>query len=478
MPKSFKIMTKRTKIVATISPQTGAPEFLSQLFEAGVNVIRINTAHQDIEGAKILINNIRNANSAVAILVDTKGPEVRTSSLGTSIQVNKGDIIFVKGDKNGTCECNTVFVNYDNFVNEIPVGNRILIDDGDVELVVIDKNDDALVCEVKNSGEIKLRKGVNVPGVELKLPVISDKDRAFIEFAIENELDFIAHSFVQHVSDILEIKALLNEKQSFIKVIAKIENQTGVDNIDAIIEESDGIMVARGDLGIEIPIERIPVIQREIVRKCLRMNKPVIIATQMLHTMITNPRPTRAEVTDVATAVHEKADALMLSGETAVGAYPIEAVNVMTRVICESEKLLDTYTLKPRIAGHTVLSVLAQAAVAACETLPIKAIIVDTLTGRTANYIAAYRGKIPVYAFCYSEMVCRQMALTFGVEAYAINKKDSRDMFLTETLERLIAENKVTLSDTVAVIGGSFGPTNGASFITIASVANLAYYKE
>jgi pyruvate kinase len=413
----------------------------------------------------------------VAILVDTKGPEVRTSSFGTPIQVNKGDIIFLKGNKNDTCEKDTVFVNYDGFVKEIPEGSRVLIDDGDIELIVTGKDAERLICEVKNSGEIKLRKGVNVPGIELKLPVISDKDRAFIEFAIENELDFIAHSFVQHASDVLEIKALLNEKQSLVKVIAKIENQTGMDNIDAIIEVSDGIMVARGDLGIEIPIERIPVIQREIVRKCVRMNKPVIIATQMLHSMITNPRPTRAEVTDVATAVHEKADALMLSGETAMGAYPIEAVCLMSRVIHESEKLLDTYILKPRSADSSVLSVLAHTAVSACETLPIKAIIVDTLTGRTANYIAAYRGRVPVYAFCYSEIIRRQMALTFGVEAFTTIKKDSRDMFLTEILEKLIAENKVTSSDTVAVVGGSFGPTNGANFITIASVENLAYYR-
>ena len=471
-------MIKRTKIIATISPKTGTPEFLSQLFEAGVNVIRINTAHQDIEGAKALIDNIRNANSSAAILVDTKGPEVRTSSFGTPVQVNKGDIIFVKGDKNGVCEGNTIFVNYDRFVQEIPVESRVLIDDGDIEMVVTDKNEDVLICEVKNSGEIKLRKGVNVPGIELKLPVISDKDRAFIEFAIEHELDFIAHSFVQHASDILEIKALLNEKQSLIKVIAKIENQTGVDNIDDIIEVSDGIMVARGDLGIEIPIERIPVIQRDIVRKCVRMNKPVIIATQMLHSMIANPRPTRAEVTDVATAVHEKADALMLSGETATGAYPVEAVGLMARVIHESEKLLDTYTLKPRMASNSVLSVLAQAAVSACDVLPVKAIIVDTLSGRTANYIASYRGRVPVYAFCYSETVRRQMALTFGVEAYAMDIRDSHDLFLTESLERLIAENKVALSDTVAVIGGSFGATNGASFISIATVENLAYYND
>jgi len=470
-------MIKRTKIIATVSPKTGTPEFLSQLFEAGVNVVRLNTAHQDIDEAKALIKNIRSLNSSVAILVDTKGPEVRTSAFGTPIQVNKGDKIYVKGDKNGTCEENTVFVNYAGFVKEIPIYSRVLIDDGDIELVVTDKDKDRLVCEVKNSGEIKLRKGVNTPGVELKLPVISDKDRAFIEFAIESELDFIAHSFVQHASDILEIKELLNEKQSLIKVIAKIENQTGVDNIDDIIEVSDGIMVARGDLGIEIPIERIPVIQREIVRKCVRMSKPVIIATQMLHSMIINPRPTRAEVTDVATAVHEKADALMLSGETAMGTYPIEAVNLMSRVICESEKLLDTYILKPRSASNSVLSVLAQTAVSACETLPIKAIIVDTLTGRTANYIAAYRGKVPVYAFCYSEMVRRQMALTFGIEAYTMDRKESHDTFLTEILEKLIAENKVTLSDTVVVVGGSFGPTNGASFITIASVENVAYYK-
>ncbi len=466
-------MKKRTKIVATISGNNCDAAFMKELVAKGVNVFRINTAHQALEEAATVLQLIRETAPHAAVLIDTKGPEVRTSSYGEAVEVRKGDTIKIEGNPNGESSREVVYVNAVNFVDDVSVGNRVLIDDGETGMFVIDKTGDTLICKVENDGVIKLRKGVNVPSVELHLPVISEKDRAFIQFAIDHQLDFIAHSFVQHASDVYTIKEILDAQQSEVKIIAKIENQTGVDNIDEIIEAADGIMVARGDMGIEIPIERIPVIQRSMVKACIRANKPVIIATQMLHSMIHNPRPTRAEVTDIATAVYEKADALMLSGETAMGAYKLESVEMMAKVIKETENLLSESTLKPELNNQNILSVLSHSAVLACTNLPIKAIIVDTLTGRTPKFLSSYRGNVPVYAFCYSDTVRRQLALSYGVEAYAIEQENSRDVFIHTTVNLLLEKDKLKLDDLVVVLGGSFGPNNGATFVEISTVKNL-----
>jgi len=250
-----------------------------------------------------------------------------------------------------------------------------------------------------------------------------------------------------------------------------------VDNIAGIIEESDGIMVARGDLGIEIAAEKIPVIQRKLVRSCIRSNKMVIVATQMLHSMITNPRPTRAEVNDVATAVYEKADAIMLSGETAFGNYPIQSVNMMSKIIKEVEHAIENHLPQTRAQHDDILSVLSHSAVLACSTLPIKAVIVDTLTGRTAQFLSAYRGKTPVYAFCYNEYAMRQLALTYGVKAFMTEMDNSRDSFLRRTIGFLIKEKLLIHTDNVVVIGGSFGSANGASFMEISTAQNLLKYQ-
>ncbi|MDR1459486.1 MAG: pyruvate kinase, partial [Bacteroidales bacterium] len=396
-------MNKKTKIVATISEKTGTIEYLSQLFEAGVNVVRLNSAHQSLETAVEVIENIRKINPSVAILIDTKGPEVRTSSQGTSLQVKKGDEIKIKSDPEGESSGDVLYVNYAGFYNDVLVGDVILIDDGEIAMTVTKKENQILYCQIEDDGEIKNRKGVNAPTVKLHLPAISEKDKIFIDFAIKHELDYIAHSFVQHATDVHKIRKMLQEKNSHIKVISKIENQIGIDNIAEIIEASDGIMVARGDLGIEIAAEKIPVIQRKLIKSCIKNNKMVIIATQMLHSMITNPRPTRAEVNDVATAVYEKADALMLSGETANGNYPIQSVEMMSKIIKEVELATEKNPPKTQPLHNDVLSVLSHSTVLACNTLPIKAIIVDTLTGRTARFLSAYRGKTPVYAFCYND---------------------------------------------------------------------------
>ena len=470
-------MNKRTKIIATISDKIANPEFLLQLIEEGVNVMRMNTAHQNLDAAIKVVENIRTISSDTAILIDTKGQEVRTSSYGETLWVNQGDEIKIQGDPEGKTSGNILYVNYINFINDVPVGNRILIDDGDIAMTVTNKDSHFLYCKIENSGEIKNKKGVNVPNIKLQLPTISERDRTFIDFAIENNLDYIAHSFVQHADDVNKIRQILQQRNSTIKIIAKIENQMGVDNIAEIIEASDGIMIARGDLGIEIAAEKIPVIQRKLVKECIKRNKMVIIATQMLHSMITNPRPTRAEVNDVATAVYEKADALMLSGETAYGNYPIQSVSMMSNIIKEVEHAIEKYPPQSQALHADILSVLSHSAVLACSALPIKAIVVDTLSGRTAQFLSAYRGKTPVYAFCYNEYAMRQLALTYGVKAFMIEMDNSRDNFLRRTIEFLINEKMLIPADNVVVIGGSFGSANGASFMEISTAQNLLEYK-
>jgi len=473
-----KNMDKRTKIVATISDINSSREFLTQLFAEGVNVVRINSAHQKIETTKQIIDSIREIDSSIAIMIDTKGPEIRTSSYGSFLDVETGDEIFIKGNSNGESGNNVLYVNYNNFVHDVSINNYVLIDDGDIALRVVDKDAEKLKCIVENSGKIKNKKGVNVPNVKMNLPVLSEKDVLFINLAIDNEIDFIAHSFVQHADDVKTVRKILNARNSEIKVIAKIENQEGVDNIDNIINEADGIMVARGDLGIEIPVEKIPIIQRKLVSACIKNHKMVIVATQMLHSMINNPRPTRAEVNDVATAVYEKADALMLSGETANGQYPLQSVAMMRKIIKEVENTLEKFPIKTPPLDNDILSVLTNSAVVACNTLDIKAIVVDTISGRTARHIASYRGRIPVYAFCYNEYTARHLALSYGVKAYNTDISKSRDHFLKDTIEFLVKKGAISLTDKVVVLGGSFGPTNGVSFMEISTAEKLMEFSK
>ncbi len=467
-------MLKRTKIVATISDRRCDVEFLQKLYDAGMNVVRLNTAHQNLDQAKMVIENVRKVSDKIAILVDTKGPEIRTSSCGEEIKVSKGDLLKIKGNPEGESKGDTLFVSYTNIVSEVPVGSCVLIDDGDIELIVTNKTDDYLSCTVDNAGIIKLRKSINIPNVHINLPSLTKKDIEFVLFAIENKLDFIAHSFVRKKEDVIEIKKILEEHKSTIKVIAKIENQQGVDNIDEILDHTYGIMVARGDLGIEIPAEKIPIIQRRIVKKCIESKKPVIIATQMLHTMIEHPRPTRAEISDIANAIYQRVDAIMLSGETAYGEYPIEAVNIMSRVAQEVEVNLEPDPKQKLVRiNNEITATLARSAVRACANLPIKAIIVDTISGRTGRYLAAFRGKIPVYAICYKPQIMRHLALSYGVSAEYMEPRTTRDHFLTDAISIMEERGKLKPDDLVLIIGGSFGPRDGASFMEISQVKNL-----
>jgi len=467
-------MPKRTKIVATIADNRYNPEFLKSLIDAGVNVFRLNTAHLQPENAKMMVETIREVNPKIAILIDTKGPEIRTVKQGEEIDVKTGDLIEVIGNSEGSTQPGKLYVSYPHICDNIEPGQHILIDDGDIDMTVQENRGDVLVCKILNDGKIKFKKGVNIPNVKINLPAISEKDYRYIRMAIDLKMDFIAHSFVQEASDIEEIKTILKESNSNIAVIAKIENQIGVKNLDSIIAVSDGVMVARGDLGVEIPEEKIPAIQRRIVKECINHKKPVIIATQMLHTMIDHPRPTRAEIADIATAVAEKADALMLSGETAMGNYPVEAVQTMTKVALEMEKEMEHLHFRKLLPETgSVLSLLAYSAVTACLNLPIKAVIADTISGRTVRYLAAYRGTIPLYAICYSEEVQRQLALVYGVQVFIIPSCTSKELFMRTIIEELLKNHLLEESDQVVVVGGSYGLNAGASFVEISQVRNL-----
>lgn len=464
---------KRTKIVATISDKRCEVGFLKDLYEAGMDVVRLNTAHQTLDDAMKVIRNVREVSDRIPLLVDTKGPEVRTKMVEEPIPVEKGEIIYVTGKEDVTSDRKLLHVSYDNFVEDINVGGKILIDDGDLEFIVQDKYDDRLEVMATNPGVIKDKKSVNVPGASIKLKSLSDKDRTFIEFAIANNIDFIAHSFVRNKEDVLAIQNILDAHNSNIKIIAKIENQEGVDNIDEILDHVYGVMVARGDLAIEIDAEKIPRIQRYIVNKCIESKKPVIIATQMLHTMIDHPRPTRAEVSDIANAVFMGTDAVMLSGETAYGDYPLEAVQVMAKVAESNESVNppDSGRNLVRI-NNEVTAALARVAVKTTTILPIRAIVVDTLTGRTARYLSAFRGGLPVYARCYNEKVMRELALSFGVKPYYTMKPTSRDEFIRD-IPQVLLKAGYAEDDYILVIGGSFGHVRGASFMEICKISDI-----
>ena len=458
---------KRTKIVATISDKRCEIGFLREM-----NVVRLNTAHQTLDEAMKVVRNVRAVSDQIALLIDTKGPEVRTCDIVVPVRVEKGEIIFMTGDRTLVAE-KLIHVSYEHFVRDVQIGDKILVDDGDVELIVRDKKENCLELEASNPGEIKDKKSINVPGVNMHLESLSDKDRKFIQFAMDNKLDFIAHSFVRNKQDVMEIQQILDEQHSNIKIIAKIENQEGVNHIDEILDHVYGVMVARGDLAIEIDAEKIPLIQRYIVNKCIESKKPVIIATQMLHTMIDHPRPTRAEVSDIANAVFSGTDAIMLSGETAYGDYPLEAVKVMSRVAEANESILppDANRNLVRI-NNEITAALARVAVRMTTMLPIKAIVVDTNSGRTARYLSAFRGGLPVYARCYDEHVMRELALSFGVRPYFSVKPHSRDEFMRD-IPQVLLQNGYQPEDQILVIGGSFGHVRGASFLEVCKISDI-----
>ena len=464
---------KHTKIVATISDQKCDVEFLRELFLAGMNVIRINTAHQTIEGSREVIKNVRKVSDKIGILIDTKGPEIRTTVTRDPISLETGELIRVKGDPDMPTIPGLIHVNYDKIVEDLSVKDQILIDDGEIALAVVEKSGDELICRALNGGVLRSRKSVNVPGVAINLPALNEKDKLYIKLAIDEDLEFIAHSFVRRKEDVLAIKQILALHQSKVKIIAKIENQQGIDNIDEILDHVYGVMVARGDLGVEIPAEKIPGVQQKLIMACIKRKRPVIIATQMLHSMIEHPRPTRAEITDVANAVYGRTDALMLSGETAFGKYPVESVRTMTRVAMEVEAARPYSDIKISSIDNEIAAFLANAAVEASRDLNTKAVIVDSQTGRTARYLAAFRNSNTVYAACYSERVVRELSLSYGVRAFYMEPRKQTEAFKRSIVRYLSEIEGIEMDDRIILVGGSYGPRRGASFLEISLVGDL-----
>ncbi len=465
---------KRTKVVATISDRNCSPDFIRELFEAGMDVVRINSAHMPIESAVQVIKNIREVSDKIAILVDTKGPEIRTTACDEPIKLIKGDIINIIGDPGKKSSEKAIYVSYPSFAADIHLGAIILIDDGDLQLSVIRKNGNALECLIENDSILGSRKSVNIPGAKLCLPSLTEKDRAFIEMGVKTGIDFIAHSFVRSRQDVIDVQSVLDYYKSSIKIIAKIENQEGVDNIDDILDNVYGIMVARGDLAIEIPYEKIPGIQKMIITKCIISRKPVIVATQMLHSMINNPRPTRAEVSDIASAIYSQTDAIMLSGETANGKYPVEAVKTMTKVALEVEKNKEKFLDIPHmnVTGE-ISAYLAKVAVKTAFRIGARGIIADTTGGRTIKDMCAYRGINLILAQCYSESTMRELALSYGVYASYQVRKKSVDEFIHIALKNLVKAHNLQNDDIVVVLAGNFSGGSGFSFIEVGSVQYL-----
>jgi pyruvate kinase len=461
---------KLTKIVATISDRNCEPAFLKELFEAGVNVVRLNTAHQSPEESLKVVQNVRAVSKTIGILVDTKGPEVRVRGLAEPLELKTGDTVTIpKVD-----EMRKGFtVSYDGFTSEVPIGSRILMDDGAIELAVKNVATGMLLCEVMNDGLLKDRKNVNVPNIGLKVPSLSDKDRSYLKFVAEHDIDFVAHSFVRNREDVLEVRRILDSLGSKAKIIAKIENSQGVTNLPEILDFADGVMVARGDLGVEIPLERIPGIQKHIISACVKKGKPVITATQMLHTMMENPRPTRAEVSDVANAVFDGTDALMLSGETAQGKYPLESVRTMAKIALQAESQKPrSDTMESEATGNQVRNYLARGAAMSAIRLPVKAIIADTETGRIARLVSSYRSHVPVYAFSPQESTVRSLSLCFGVYSELSKSFSSTDQLVSGSLQSLVDRKLIEDNELVVIIGGTPGQSDTTNFMEINTAAS------
>ena len=469
-------MPLKTKIVATISNQNCSPDFINGLFRAGMNVVRLNTAHMSHEEALKVIANTREVSNKIGILLDTKGPEIRTCNSSEPLSVKYGDYVQIKGAPNELSKDDLICVSYDRFVNDVPIGSSILIDDGHITLTVMEKNDEILTCFVENDGEIQGRKSINIPSVHVKLPALSRKDIGFIEFAAEHDLDFIAHSFVRNKEDVLAVQDILDRKNSPIKIIAKIENAEGVENLNEILENVYGVMIARGDLAAEIPTEKIPLIQKRMIQRCIEMRKPVIVATQMLHSMIKSPRPTRAEVSDVANACIDGADALMLSGETAHGRYPDLAVRTMVKVAREVEDSRSSFIDVPYTDDNKTTAYLAKAAVKAAFRLDTCAIVADSMSGTTILELAAFRGDNTIFAQVYDPRVMRRLSLSFGVHADLIERNSNSSAEpLKKSIQRLVDEKHFKKSAKIIVLAGSFDVEHGASYIEISTAKNLMH---
>ncbi|MBE6042992.1 pyruvate kinase [Clostridium thermopalmarium] len=453
---------QKTKMVFTIGPTSEKEEILTELIKAGMNAARLNFSHGDHEehGKRIeLIKKLRTKlNKPIAIMLDTKGPEIRTKDFDGKVELKEGSKFTIHCGEDIIGDETRCAVTYDTLYKDVKPGDSILIDDGLVGLLVEKVDGNRIECKVVNSGVVSSKKGVNVPGVKINLPALTEKDKADLIFGCEQGVDLVAASFIRKAADVLAIRKVLEQNGgNDIQIFSKIENQEGVDNIDEIIQFSDGIMVARGDMGVEIPIEMVPVVQKMIIEKCNKAGKPVITATQMLDSMMRNPRPTRAEASDVANAIFDGTDAVMLSGESANGKYPIEAANTMAKIARAAEAQID-YEAALNKRKENALSNIANAiSLATCTTameLNASAIITATQSGSTARMVSKYRPEVPIIAVTPNEKVARRLALNWGVFPISATEFQSTDEMITESVNKAKEEGYVKNGDLVVVAAG------------------------
>lgn len=468
-----RVRMRKTKIICTIGPASDNRETLSKIIEAGMNCSRHNFSHGDHEehGRRIqLVKELRKEyNKPIAIMLDTKGPEIRTGNFAEGkVELKEGSDFTVVCGEEVIGDATKCSITYDKLPEDVKPGNLILIDDGLVGLEVKAIEGNKIHCVVKNTGMVGNHKGVNVPGVVTNLPAITDKDISDLIFGVEMGIDLVAASFIRKASDVLEIRKILKENGGDnVLIFSKIENQEGVNNIDEIINVSDGIMVARGDLGVEIPIEQLPIVQKLIIEKCNKAGKPVITATQMLDSMMRNPRPTRAEASDIANAIFDGTDAIMLSGETANGKYPVESVRTMSTIAEEAEKSLNyEASLKKKRKAH-VVSVPDAISLATCNTameLNAAVIITATQSGSSARFVSKYRPECPVIAVTPYDSVARKLALNWGVFPIVASKFETTDELIDISVNMALETGYVKKGDLVVIAAGipvnSIGTTN------------------
>lgn len=458
---------KKTKVVCTMGPRTSDPEIMRGLIREGMDVARFNFSHGTHEEHKRRIDQLKQLREEerknVAILLDTKGPEIRTGLLkdGKKVTLHAGNT-FVLTTEEIVGDDTKVSITYTGLVDDVDTGKRILIDDGLIELEVTGKQGKEIICKVLNGGELGERKGVNVPNVPVRLPAITEKDKEDIRFGVEQGIDFIAASFVRNAECVLEIKAYLKEVNApYTPIIAKIENAEGIRNIDEILRAADGIMVARGDLGVEIPAEEVPYLQKMLIQKCNANFKTVITATQMLDSMIRNPRPTRAEVTDVANAVYDGTDAVMLSGETAAGKYPVEAVQMMVHIIENTEQHLDYDRMIEKAGDHlksNLSSAIGYSSVVAAANLNAKCIITPTVSGATSRVVSNLRPKQVILGITPNERSLRRMSIYWGVIPLKSLEFTTTDDICDGAIELASVKKYVETGDVVVLTAGIPSP--------------------
>jgi len=460
--KNLGKQMRKTKIVCTIGPATNSEEKITQLIQAGMNVARLNFSHSTHKEHKSVIEIIRRVSKKlkkpVAILQDLQGPKLRVRKIKNGFVHLKTGSKIVVGIKDILGDEKQVSTTYKDLVNDVKVEDTILLDDGLIRLKVEQLKIDSVVCRIEEGGTLSDFKGINLPGVNISQPSVTEKDLRDLQFGIDEGVDFIALSFVRSADVILQTKEFIAKYNKVISVIAKIEKPEAVKNLEKIIEAADGAMIARGDLGVEMPLEKIPTLQKEIIRVCMEKGKPVITATQMLESMRQHSRPTRAEVSDVANAIFDSTDAVMLSSETAIGQFPIGTVKIMNKIICEAEKISDkkfSQIFQQQGEDRTIADAVANSACEAADLLNVKAIVSFTFSGFTARMVSKYRPNIDIYALTSSEIVQQQLCLSWGITPLKMDYFESIDEVIKQTEIMLLEKEVVKIGDRIVVLLGT-----------------------